>query len=127
MKQGARGDRQTAGRLTPSRMIRISTQGLPWQPSGWDSSLPLQGVQARSLVGELRSCKPCGAAKKNKEYPQTSGQVLCHVCLPFLTVTSHLYKCEPRGSESHRPCPRVQRVKMGPGLIPGILWLNTVL
>ena len=26
---------------------------LPWWPSGWDSVLPVQGVQVRALVGEL--------------------------------------------------------------------------
>ena len=29
--------------------------------------LPLQGVRVRSLVGELRSCMPHGAAKKKKK------------------------------------------------------------
>ena len=32
-----------------------SKVGLPWQSRGWDSELPLQGAQVRSLVGELRS------------------------------------------------------------------------
>ena len=40
--------------------------GLPWRSSGWDSVLPLQGAQAPSLVGELRSRKPRGMAKKTK-------------------------------------------------------------
>ena len=30
-------------------------------------ALPLQGAQAQSLVGELRSRKPWGAAKKKKK------------------------------------------------------------
>ena len=41
--------------------------GIPWLSSGWDSVLPLQGAQVQSLVGELRSCKPCRAAIKKKE------------------------------------------------------------
>ena len=36
--------------------------GLPWQSSGYDSTLPLQGVWVRSLVKELRSHMPCHAA-----------------------------------------------------------------
>ena len=32
---------------------------------GWDSKFPLHGTQVQSLVRELRSCKPRGAAKKN--------------------------------------------------------------
>ena len=30
---------------------------------------PLQGTQVQSLVGELRSYKPCGMAKKKKKKP----------------------------------------------------------
>ena len=41
-------------------------QGLPWRSSGWDSEFPLQGAWVPSLVGELRSHKPCSAAKKIK-------------------------------------------------------------
>ena len=39
---------------------------LPWRSSGSDSALPLQGPWVWSLVGELRSHKPQGAAKKKK-------------------------------------------------------------
>ena len=46
--------------------IKNSLLGLPWHSSGEDSELPLQGVQVRSLVRELRSCVLHGAAKKNK-------------------------------------------------------------
>ena len=42
-------------------------QGPPWQSSGWDSVLPMQGARVRSLVGELRSHMTRGAAK-NKGY-----------------------------------------------------------
>ena len=41
--------------------------GLPWQSSGEDSVLPTQGVQVQSLVQELRSHRPHGAAKKKKK------------------------------------------------------------
>ena len=39
-------------------------RGLPWRSSGSDFVLPLQGTQVQSLVREVRSCMPCGAAKK---------------------------------------------------------------
>ena len=39
-------------------------QGLPWQSSGYDSALPLQGAQVQSLVGELESLMLPGVAKK---------------------------------------------------------------
>ena len=37
---------------------------LPWQSSGSDSTLSMQGVQFQSLVRELRSHMPYGMAKK---------------------------------------------------------------
>ena len=37
----------------------MKRKGLPWWSSGWDFSLPMQGAQARSLVGELETaCMP---------------------------------------------------------------------
>ena len=48
--------------------LKEKTVGIPWQSSGWDSELPVQGAQVRSLVGELRSCMPHSAPKnKNKK------------------------------------------------------------
>ena len=38
--------------------------GIPWQYSGSDSMLPLQGARVPSLVEELRYCMPRGVAKK---------------------------------------------------------------
>ena len=38
--------------------------GIPWWSSGSDSKLPLLRAQLQSLVGELKSHKPRGAAKK---------------------------------------------------------------
>ena len=38
--------------------------GIPWQSSGWGSELSQTRPLVQSLVGELRSHKPCGAAKK---------------------------------------------------------------
>ena len=40
---------------------------IPWWSNGWVSTFPLQMAQVQSLVGEIRSCKPCGLAKKNKQ------------------------------------------------------------
>ena len=39
---------------------------LPWWSSGYNSTLPLQGMQIRSLVGKLRFCTPRDAAKKKQ-------------------------------------------------------------
>ena len=39
-------------------------RGLPWRSSAWDSVLPMQGAQVRSLVGELGSPMLHGVAKK---------------------------------------------------------------
>ena len=41
-----------------------SEKGVPWWSSGWDSVLLLLRTLVQSLVGELRSNKPCGMAKK---------------------------------------------------------------
>ena len=46
--------------------LKIGDQGLPWQSSGWDTTLPLQGEWVRYLVGELRSHRPQGVAKNRK-------------------------------------------------------------
>ena len=42
-----------------------SRGGLPRQPSGSDSELPLQGPRVQSLIRELTSHVPHGTAKKN--------------------------------------------------------------
>ena len=44
--------------------------GLPWWPSGWDSSLPMQGSWVWSLDGELRSHMLQGVAKKPQKTKQ---------------------------------------------------------
>ena len=41
--------------------------GPPWQSSGYDSVLPVQGVQVQSLGGELGFYMPCRVAKKLKK------------------------------------------------------------
>ena len=44
--------------------LKSTVSGIPWPSGGWDSELPLQGARVPSVVGELRSRKLCGAAKK---------------------------------------------------------------
>lgn len=46
--------------------LKCTLSGIPWPSAGWDSELPLQGARVPSLVGKLRSCKLCGAAKEKK-------------------------------------------------------------
>ena len=58
--------------------------GLAQQSSGKDCELPLQGVQVQCLVGELRSSKPCGMAKKKKKV-----QVLSM----FIETSWHIILC----------------------------------
>ena len=46
---------------------KIWLEGLLWWSSGWDLVFPLQGVHFWSLIWELKSHKPCTAAKKKKK------------------------------------------------------------
>ena len=46
-------------------VLITAIQGPPWWSSRWDSALPVQGVQVRSLVGELGSHMSRGVAKKD--------------------------------------------------------------
>ena len=48
--------------------------GLSWWSNGQDSTLPMQGARVQSLVGELRSCRPCGQKKKNPLISQVGKQ-----------------------------------------------------
>ena len=34
-----------------------------WQSSVWDPLIPLQGAQVQTMIGKVRSWKPCGEAK----------------------------------------------------------------
>ena len=52
-------------------MLRFKHWGLPCWSSGWESMLPMQGVRVWSLVGELRSRKPGGVARKEKKKKKT--------------------------------------------------------
>ena len=51
------------GKIVPDQNSKTAWWGLPWQPSGQDSTFPLQGSWVWSLVGELRSCMPHDVAK----------------------------------------------------------------
>ena len=44
-----------------------SNMGLPWQSSGYDSTLSLQGAHVQFLVRQLRFHKPRGKKKKKKK------------------------------------------------------------
>ena len=46
-------------------------EGFPWQSSGWDAVLLMQGVQVRALIEELRSHVPQSTPQKMcKHFPQ---------------------------------------------------------
>ena len=53
--------------MLSSIYVKTRMRGIPWWSSGQGSTLPLQGAWVRSLVGELRSCKLRGKAKKKKK------------------------------------------------------------
>ena len=47
--------------------VKNGQEGLPWQSSGEDSVLPLQGLWVLSLFRNLSSCMPLSQKKKKKE------------------------------------------------------------
>ena len=50
---------------------------LPCHPSGYNSTFPLKGAWAISLVGELRFCMPCNEAQSK----QINNKVLLHATI----------------------------------------------
>ena len=60
-------DSPSADRFLLKVTLALQSWGLPWQPSGEDSTLPLQGARVRSLVRELRSLVLRGTANKKKK------------------------------------------------------------
>ena len=61
------------GQRAPTFLVLVNSAKLPFKrvvpgewSSGQDSELPLQGARVRSLVGELRSCKPCSQKNETK-------------------------------------------------------------
>ena len=65
MSRGAKKRREVTKGHGPGRLTdqEISLEGISWQSSGYVSSR----AWVQSLVKELRSHKPCGAAKKKKK------------------------------------------------------------
>ena len=66
-----RGSPFLVSEASADRVSRIQKLGIPWRSSGWDSALSLPRAWVQSLVGELRSCEPCGPATE-KEYRKCS-------------------------------------------------------
>ena len=60
-------------------------KGLPWRSSGWDLALSLPWLRVQSLVGELRSRKRCGAAKKKKVNSLKTWKVAVTTALLFIS------------------------------------------
>ena len=51
----------------------------PWWSSGYDSMVPLNGTQIQYLVGELRSCKLCGAARFFKKLKKRTKKIMLNI------------------------------------------------
>ena len=62
--------------MSGSGLLKHKTggEGLPWWSSGWDSELPLQGAQVRSLIRGLESYIWCGTTKKIQPSPPQKEQ-----------------------------------------------------
>ena len=100
--------------LSDEKEQEIRRQGLPWWSSGWDSALPLQGAQVRSLVGEIKSHmlslpgqnkKPIKKERK-KERRRTSlvvQRLRIHLPVQGTRVWSLARKI-PRATEQLSPC-----------------------
>ena len=77
---------------------KTHAQGLPWQSSGYNKELLLQGLGVRgsSLVGELRSRMPCSTAQTNTQtnkQKNNSRPVVTSPCLPTNSpaAVGHIY------------------------------------
>ena len=55
-------------------VMKRTRERLPRWSSGWDSLLPTQGAEVRSLVRELRSFMLCSATKKKVLAIQNAGE-----------------------------------------------------
>lgn len=59
------------GRCLPSyfsfQFTNILTDGLPWWSSDYDSMLPVQGTQIRTLVGKIPHAVKCGQKQTKKQ------------------------------------------------------------
>lgn len=117
----ARADRETGQRhrrgTTSDLGLGKVTWAVVWR---WDQSRE-QVETGRGWRGSYHH--------KHSEHPhvvQAGPHAICTSPLDGSLATPP-YRCEPRGLQSHSPCPRAQRVRTGAGLDPGSLWLNTVL
>ena len=66
--------------------LKNQSQGLRWQSSGWDSTLPTQGTWVRSLVGEVRFPHATRYGKNNnnnKTSPRFTGAYIILYNLHF--------------------------------------------
>ena len=72
--------REAATDLPSSRR----NQGPPWWSSSCNSELPLQGVQVRSLIGDLRSHMLHGRARKKERKKSTAKEAQEHSSLGYL-------------------------------------------
>ena len=59
-----------------TRALKIKGSGSPWPSSGYDSALSWPKAWVQYLVKELRSCKPCGMANKEKIKGSLASKVL---------------------------------------------------
>ena len=74
-REGGKGEKRKEGRERERKeggeggteKERKAFVGIPWRASGKDSGLSLPWPWVQSLVGELRSRKPQGTAKKINE------------------------------------------------------------
>ena len=64
--------------------IIMLVHGFPWWPSGKGSVLSKQRTWIQSLVGELRSCMQCGAAKKKKKKRKECLFNFSEICINIL-------------------------------------------
>ena len=56
---------------------------IPWRSSGLDSARPLQRAWVPSLVRELRSLMPHGAAKKKKQHGDEQFTIVQLKAVPY--------------------------------------------
>ena len=71
--------------------LRTAFGGIPWQSSGWDSTLSLQGARVQSLIQELRSHMLCSAAlKKRTAFGKLTNLLNTYAKTPVLDLDAKL-------------------------------------
>lgn len=74
-------------------------EGLPWQYSGWESTLPFQEVRVQSLVGELGPKCRMAQPQKTKNKPKKDLEIRklpCIIQVGAVLSQGLLYKKEPQ-------------------------------